>query len=108
MKKMTKLLISVILAICVAVSAFALTGVFSSAQAIPKDVSIDFTAADNDWVTLSGTTIQDKALKVTIYNFSDDTIVLSKIENNGTAIRYDGWRPTAQTLNFPGGQPIPG
>ncbi len=91
MKKMTKLLISVILVICVAVSALAFTGIFSSAQAIPKDVSIDFTAADNDWVTLSGTTIQDKALKVTIYNFSDDTIVLSKIENNGTAIRYDGW-----------------
>ena len=78
MKKFTKGLLAVLLVVCVAVSAFAFTGIFSSAQAIPKDVSIDFTGADNDWLTLSGTSIQDKALKVTIYNFSESTIVLTK------------------------------
>ena len=66
MKKITKLLISVLLVICVAVSAFAFSGVLSGAQAIPKDVSIDFTGADNDWVTLSGTTLLAVALSVNL------------------------------------------
>ena len=95
MKKFTKGLLAVLLVVCVAVSAFAFTGIFSSAQAIPKDVSIDFTGADNDWLTLSGTSIQDKALKVTIYNFSESTIVLTKLETNGTGIKFSGW--TANT-----------
>ncbi|MBR2589314.1 MAG: dockerin type I repeat-containing protein [Clostridia bacterium] len=91
MKKFTKGLLALLLIVSVAVSAFALTGVFSSAQAIPENVSIDFKNADNDWLTLSGTTIKDSALNVTVYNFSEDTIVLSKIENNGVRITYDGW-----------------
>ena len=96
MKKFTKGLLAVLLVVCVAVSAFALTGVFSSAQAIPKDVSIDFTGANNDWLTLSGTAIQDKALKVTIYNFSESTIVLTKLETNGTNIQWSGWSAGAR------------
>ncbi|MBQ3432062.1 MAG: hypothetical protein IJG23_04685, partial [Clostridia bacterium] len=91
MKKFTKGLLAVILVVCVAVSAFALTNVFASAQAIAKDVSIDFKNADNDWVTLKGTTIQDSSLNITVYNFGEDTIVLSKIESNGTNITFDGF-----------------
>ena len=91
MSKRLKLILSLALTLCVVVSVCSLGGVFSSAQAIPQNVSIDFKNADNDWVTLSNTVIQDKSLNVTIYNFSEDTIVLSKIESNGTEIKYDGW-----------------
>lgn len=91
MKRCMKVLLSALLVVCVAVSAFAFTSIFSSAQALPQGVSLAFTGASNDWVTLSGSTIQDSALKVTIYNLSEDTIVLTKIENNGTQISYTDW-----------------
>ncbi|MBR0413769.1 MAG: dockerin type I repeat-containing protein [Clostridia bacterium] len=88
-----KVLLSALLVISVAVSAFAFTSIFSSAQAIPEDVNLTFTGATNgDWVTLNGSgTIQDSALKVRIVNGSEDTIILTKIENNGTSISYTDW-----------------
>lgn len=91
MKRVSKGILSVLLVVCVALSVCAFTGVFSSAQAIPDGVNAAFTNADNDWVTLSGTRIQDSALKFTVYNNSEDTIVLTKLEHNGTTITYTDW-----------------
>ncbi|MBQ6380714.1 MAG: dockerin type I repeat-containing protein [Clostridia bacterium] len=101
MKRCIKVLLSALLVMTVAVSAFAFSSIFSSAQAIPAGVNIAFTGAQNDWVTLSGTTIQDSALKVTISNGSEDTIVISKLENNGTGISYTEW--TTNMRLGPGG-----
>ncbi len=93
MKKYFKVLLSVILVICVAVSAFALTSVFSSAQAVAKGISTEFKGTNdfNYYVTLSSNTIQDTALQLVIYNDGEDTVLISKIENNGTSIRYTGF-----------------
>ena len=104
MKRFTKGLLAALLVITVVVSACAFTGVFSSAQALNEGVTVAFNGADNDWVTLSGTTIQDKALQAIVYNYSEDEIILSKIESNGTNIVYSGW-----TNNMPlaSGSPYP-
>ena len=97
MKKM-RVILAVVLVICVALGVCMCGSVFASAQAIPLGVSMDFTGLndDNYFITLNDSnTIQDSNFKLMIYNNSEDAIVLSGIESNGTSVRYDGWTQNA-------------
>ena len=102
MKKI-KWALAAILIICVAMSACAFSGILAGAQAIPTGVSIDFTGTDSDnyYVTLNQSVIQDSALKVTIYNDSDASIVLRSISSTGGSIQFSDW--TAGTVLDAGG-----
>ncbi len=91
MKKSMRKFLSICLMLCILISSLMLGSVFAGAMALEPGVSIDFKKADNDWVTLNNNTITDEALCVTIYNFTESTVVLSKLESNGTAIRFSGW-----------------
>ena len=98
MKKFSKVLLTLLLVLCVACASLSISGVLSFAQAIPQGVSASFTGVDKDWVTLSGTTIQDSALMVKIDNQSDSTIVLQKIENNGINVTYTNWENNKELI----------
>lgn len=91
MKKKYLKIVATILAVCVAMSAVLIGAVYANAQAFESGVSIDFKNADNDWITLDGTTITDSNLSVMVYNFSDSDIILCGIESNGININFDGW-----------------
>ena len=93
MKKFTKGLLTILLVVSVIATACVFSGVFANAQAMQTGVGMDFTGADNTWVTLSGTTIQDEALEVEITNASGNKpIVLHSISSSSTGIRYTGWQ----------------
>ncbi|MBE6819357.1 MAG: hypothetical protein E7517_09455 [Ruminococcaceae bacterium] len=97
MKKYLKFALASVLVIAILMTSLCAVGLFASAQALAKDVSMKFTNAEHDWVTLDeSNTIQDSALKVTIYNFGDADIILKSIENNGTSIRYTDWTNGAE------------
>lgn len=86
MKKLTKGLFAVLLVCSLLVTTLAVSGVFASAQAIPENVSATFTGANKeDWVTLSGTKIQDKQLEVMVKNGSSYNIVLDSFTTNATS-----------------------
>ena len=85
MKKSMRKIVSICLMLCILISSLMLGSVFAGAMALEPGVSIDFKKADNDWVTLNNNTITDEALCVTIYNFTESTVVLSKLESNGAA-----------------------
>ncbi|MBR0413913.1 MAG: FIVAR domain-containing protein [Clostridia bacterium] len=97
MKKYLKFALATVLVLAIITTSLCAVGLFASAQALAQDVSVKFTNADNDWVTLdSNNTIQDSALKLTIYNLGESDIILNSIENNGTSIRYTGWTNGAE------------
>ncbi len=92
MKKFLKTSLSLLMAMALIVSSFAFTAIQSNAQVVAKDVSVAFTgAAKEDYVTMSGTTIQDPALAVMVYNDGEEQIELTAIESNGTSIVYSDY-----------------
>ena len=84
MKKLTKMLVSVLLILVLGVTTCVFTGVFSSAQAVATGVSVRFAGIDKeDWVVLDGTTIQDDGFKLTVSNQGEDDIIITNITHTG-------------------------
>lgn len=93
MKKLTRVLVSVLLVLVLGVTTCLFTGVFSSAQAVATDVSVRFIGVDKtDWVTLNGTTIQDEGFKLVVSNMSEKDIVLTDLSHTGHSnITFANW-----------------
>ena len=101
MKRFSKILLATLLVLCLAVSTFAFTGVFSHAESMQEGVYVVFTGTDttgnlqNDWVTVdSNGVIQDQTLKFVVHNetpdkYADDEtkankpIIITGYETNG-------------------------
>ncbi len=89
MKKLTRVLLSVLLVLVLGVTTCLFTGVFSSAQAVATGVSVNFAGVDKeDWVVLNGTTIQDSDFKVTVSNGGDKDIVITDLSHTGINITF--------------------
>ena len=89
MKKLTRVLLSVLLVLVLGITTCLFTGVFSSAQAVATGVSVNFAGVDKeDWVVLNGTTIQDSDFKVTVSNGGDKDIVITDLSHTGINITF--------------------
>lgn len=93
MKKLTKVLVSVLLILVLGVTTCLFTGVFSSAQAVATDVSVRFAGVDKtDWLTLSGNTIQDADFKIVVSNMSEKDIIVTDLSHTGHSnITFTTW-----------------
>ena len=101
MKRFSKILLATLLVLCLTVTTFAFTGVFSHAESMQEGVYVVFTGTDttgqleNDWVTVDANgVIQDKTLKFVVHNetpdkYADDEtkankpIIITGYETNG-------------------------